>query len=130
MAALGRKMLDKDFRKIWGRSEGNGGITWGGSYWNPMCEWATIREHRMASMTGLREPAAKGAKVRGTRPTQTSLRKMLVGVFSTHAEVIGKCCIDRHCSVQRVVQTSQKTSGSCPRKGGLQEWEQGRSLSR
>lgn len=43
------------------------------SYWNPMCEWATIKEHKMASITGLREPAAKGAMVRGTRPTEINL---------------------------------------------------------
>lgn len=34
-----------------------------------------------------------------------------------------------HCSAQMGAQTSQKTSGSCPRRGGLREWEQGRSLS-
>jgi hypothetical protein len=51
----------------------------GRPYWNPMWEWATIREHRMASMTGLREPAAKGAMVRGTRPTQTALLSVSFG---------------------------------------------------
>jgi len=44
------------------------------AYWNPMWEWATRSEQRTASMTGLREPAAKGARVRGIRPTQTALQ--------------------------------------------------------
>lgn len=43
------------------------------AYWNPMWECATNNEHRTASITGLSEPAAKGAMVRGIRPMETSL---------------------------------------------------------
>ena len=46
------------------------------AYWNPMWEWATRSEQSTASMTGLREPAAKGATLRGIKPTQTSLKEM------------------------------------------------------
>jgi hypothetical protein len=43
------------------------------TYWNPTCECRTSSEQRTASVTGLRDPAAKGAMVRGIRPTATSL---------------------------------------------------------
>jgi hypothetical protein len=37
------------------------------TFWKPMCEWMTISEQRTASMTGFRDPAAKGVTVSGTR---------------------------------------------------------------
>jgi hypothetical protein len=38
-----------------------------------MCEWMTSAAQSVASITGLREPAAKGAMVRGTSAAETSL---------------------------------------------------------
>lgn len=64
------------------RCRSGGGIRdWREAYWNPMWEWATMAEHRMASMTGLSEPAAKGAKQRGTRPTQMALLRVSFWYF-------------------------------------------------
>lgn len=42
----------------------------------PICEWMRIVPQRMASMTGFKEPAAKGAMVRGIRPTEMRRSKV------------------------------------------------------
>lgn len=39
---------------------------------NPRCEWMTTAAPKTASVTGLTEPAAKGATVRGMRAIDTS----------------------------------------------------------
>lgn len=41
----------------------------------PMCEWTTMAAPRTASVTGLTEPTAKGATVRGIRATDMSCRR-------------------------------------------------------
>lgn len=61
---LEHKVVDKDNMSL--RLGGN-------TYSKPMCEWMTRRAQRMESVTGLREPAAKGATVRGIRPADTIL---------------------------------------------------------
>lgn len=43
---------------------------------NPMCEWMRIEAQKIASMVGLRVPAANGAMVRGTRPTEMRRSKV------------------------------------------------------
>jgi hypothetical protein len=43
------------------------------TYSKPTCEWKTSRAHRIESITGFSDPAAKGATVKGTRPAATSL---------------------------------------------------------
>jgi hypothetical protein len=45
------------------------------TYSKPICEWISIEAHSKASRVGLREPAAKGATVRGIKPTHNSLSK-------------------------------------------------------
>lgn len=45
------------------------------TYWKPTCEWTTRVAQRIASVTGLREPAANGAMVKGIRPAATILLK-------------------------------------------------------
>jgi hypothetical protein len=56
---------------------------------NPMCTWMMMSEHRAASMSGLREPAAKGAMVRGIKPAEMSLIYMLdMSQSSTHRHLL------------------------------------------
>jgi hypothetical protein len=45
----------------------------GNPYSKPMCEWMTRRAQKMESATGLSEPAAKGARVKGMMPAETIL---------------------------------------------------------
>lgn len=45
----------------------------GGTYSNPMCECTTKSAQRIESVTGLSDPAAKGARVKGMRPAETIL---------------------------------------------------------
>ena len=44
--------------------------------WKPTCEWMMRVAHSIASVTGLREPAAKGAIVRGIRAAEISRSKV------------------------------------------------------
>lgn len=44
--------------------------------WKPMCEWMRMVEMKRPSMTGLSEPAAKGAMVRGIRPAEMRRSKL------------------------------------------------------
>ena len=48
-------------------------VEYGKTYSKPMCEWMTSRAQRIESVIGFREPAAKGAIVRGMRPAETIL---------------------------------------------------------
>jgi hypothetical protein len=38
-----------------------------------MCEWTTSRAQKIESVTGFSDPAAKGARVRGTIPAEMAL---------------------------------------------------------
>jgi len=40
---------------------------------NPICECMSIAKQSVASITGFKEPAAKGAIVRGTRAADSNL---------------------------------------------------------
>jgi hypothetical protein len=42
-------------------------------YSKPMCEWTTRRAQKMESATGLSDPAAKGARVKGMMPAEMIL---------------------------------------------------------
>lgn len=44
-----------------------------GAYWKPMCEWIRIAPMSRPSINGFREPAAKGAIVRGMRAAERAL---------------------------------------------------------
>lgn len=46
-----------------------------------------MSEQRIASVVGLREPAAKGAMVRGIRPTATSLCNDISKALHIHCEI-------------------------------------------
>jgi hypothetical protein len=43
------------------------------TYSKPMCEWMTRRAQKMESATGLSDPAAKGARVKGMMPAEMIL---------------------------------------------------------
>lgn len=42
----------------------------------PMCEWMRIVPQRMASVIGFKDPAAKGAIVRGIKPADMRRSKV------------------------------------------------------
>src|SRR3989337_1765405 len=54
------------------------------TYSKPMCEWISRRAHRMESVTGFREPAAKGAIVKGMSPAEMILGCVLVDCSILH----------------------------------------------
>ena len=53
---------------------------------NPICECMRIVLHRMASMTGFKDPAAKGAIVSGMSATETSLEIASVSNLTSGSE--------------------------------------------
>lgn len=53
-----------------------------------MCECIRISAHKAASVIGFREPAAKGATVRGIRAAEASLVTELSTVFVGHKNTI------------------------------------------
>jgi hypothetical protein len=52
------------------------------TYSKPMCEWMTSRAHRMESVTGFNDPAAKGAMVNGIMPAATTLHTYISTSFN------------------------------------------------
>lgn len=62
------------------------------TYWNPMWEWTTRVAQSRESRSGLREPPAKGAMVRGIRPAETSLFTIDQPALSKHSKIVsGRC---------------------------------------
>ena len=57
-------------------SHGNHYKRFQSTYSKPMCEWTTKRAQRIESVSGFRDPAAKGAMVKGIRPAETILSKL------------------------------------------------------
>ena len=55
------------------------------SYSNPMCECISIAKQNVASITGFREPAAKGAIVSGTNAADSSLGKQSLAIYIVHS---------------------------------------------
>lgn len=43
------------------------------TYSKPICEWMTSSAQKMESVTGFSDPAANGARVKGTMPAETIL---------------------------------------------------------
>lgn len=61
------------------------------AYSKPMCEWTRRVAQRMASVTGLREPAAKGAMVKGMRAADISL--WLIGLSVRDVLMFGRVVV-------------------------------------
>ena len=83
-----------------------------------MWEWMMMAAQRMASTTGLREPAAKGATVRGMSPAATNLDHQYCQLFAN-------LCF----TPNRGSNTFRKSSDSCHALENWGELAQHRSLT-